>query len=79
MSAEKHNEFVTRAVIAIGRDLIDQGNFAEQMVALESVVAGLFALSVTCSGKTQQEADTFLSALTHGVRGRLPRLLAAAK
>lgn len=73
---EKHNEFATRMVNLIGPELLDQGNFAQQMVALESVIAGVFALAVILDNKTQQQADTFLSALTHGVRGRLPKLLA---
>lgn len=79
MTAERHNEFVTRTVNAVGSELLAQGNFSEQMVALESLIAGLFALSITCSGKTPQQADAFLSALTHGVRGRLPKLLTAAQ
>lgn len=75
MAAEQHNEFVTRAVKQIGRELATQGSFTEQMVALESLMAGLFAASIIMADKTPQEADGFLSALTHGVRGRLPKLL----
>jgi hypothetical protein len=76
MTAEKHNEFVTRTVNAVATELLAQGNFSQQMVALESLIAGLFALAIIVEGKTQREADGFLSALTHGVRGRLPKLLA---
>jgi hypothetical protein len=75
MSAEQHNEFITRTVKAVGQELLDQGNFAQQMVALESLIAGLFATSIMIEGKTQREANGFLSALTHGVRGRLQILL----
>lgn len=73
-STEQHNEFVTRTVHQIGPELVAQGGFAEQMVALESVIAGLFSLVILATN-TPERADSLLSALTHGVRGRLQKLL----
>lgn len=75
MASEQHNEFVTHTVNTVGTELLAQGNFAQQMVALESLIAGLFALSIIVDCKTQAQADMFLSALIHGVRERLPKML----
>lgn len=76
--SDRHNEFVRANLPPVGRALLDQGKFAQQMVALESLVAGLFAVIIANAGKSRADADVFLSALTHGVRGRLDTALISA-
>lgn len=76
MSAEKHNEFLREAMQTVGRDLLQQGTFEQQLVALESLVAGLFA-AVVAADPSPRNADAYLSALTHGVRERVRRLRAS--
>ena len=75
--AERHNDFVGRAVQTVGTELLAQGEFAEQMVALESLTTGLFVLMICAAGKSRREADAFLSGLNAGVRERLHEALHA--
>jgi hypothetical protein len=73
MSADRHNEFVRRHVQIVGRDLLVQGTFEQQLVALESLIAGLFAAIIEVDPKPRN-ADAYLSALTHGIRRRVRQL-----
>lgn len=71
--SDRHNDFVRRHVQTVGRDLLSQGTFEQQLVALESLIAGLFAAMIEVDPKARN-ADAYLSALTHGVRGRVRQL-----
>ena len=70
---QKHNEFVPRIIKSVGPELINQGNVNQQLVALESIIAGLFMLVMKMDNHETNgvHANVMLSALIHGVRGRL--------
>jgi hypothetical protein len=75
MAVADHNEFVSRVIMAHGRDLIEMGDLPAQLVALESIVAGLLSVIMRHSGKSTDDAGVYLSSVTHGVRDRLPTLI----
>jgi hypothetical protein len=58
---------------SVGRDLLQQGSFEQQMVAMESLIAGLLASMIEADPKPRN-ADAYLSALTHGVRDRVRKI-----
>lgn len=75
MSVDDHNELVTRVIMTHGRELVAQGDLSAQLVAVESIVAGLLAVIMRHNGKSLTDAGVFLSAVTHGVRNRLSKIM----
>jgi len=73
----EHNKFVSRVIMTHGRELIEQGDLPAQLVAMESIVAGLLAVIMRNSGKSLADANVYLSSVTHAVRDRLPALIDA--
>jgi hypothetical protein len=71
--SDSHNDFVRQHIPTIGRDLLNQGTFEQQLVALESLVAGLLAAMIKMD-PAPRNADAYLSALTHGIRQRIKKL-----
>jgi hypothetical protein len=75
MAATEHNAFVRDVITTRGEELIAQGDLPSQLVALESIMAGLLSVIMLHSGKSLADANVYLSAVTHGVRLRLPALI----
>ena len=53
-----HNAFVTKAMLDIGPGLIAQGNYAKQLVAVESIFAGMIAFVAKANGMNHFKAET---------------------
>lgn len=71
--SDNHNDFVRRHMLTVGRDLFNQGTFEQQLVALESLTAGLLCAAIEADPE-RRDADAYISALMHGVRGRVRKI-----
>lgn len=75
MAATEHNAFVRDVIMTHGKELIAQGELPSQLVALESLMAGLLSVIVRHNGKSLADANVYLAAVTDAVRQRLPALI----
>lgn len=72
---EAHNEFVTKTLHELGPGLIDLGNTANQLVAVESLFAGMVALVAKANGLRLAEAEAFMLIVHHASQNRLRDLI----
>ena len=73
--SDAHNDFVRKIIMEAGPGLTQLDGFSAQLVAIESILAGLMAITIKMENCPPDQADVYLSAVTHGARPRLRVLL----
>jgi hypothetical protein len=70
-----HNEFVKAAILHLGPRIIAQGSLAQQLVAAESLLAGMIGIIAKMEGVSLLRAETYLRAVANGAVKRLPSII----